>query len=176
MTAPVISHPAARRRSRARLHPVPTPVAGELPLTLTISIDGGGAAQRDRLLSVLRELVSVAGAEADVAVLAPADAEPVTDPGVVVVDPKPRAAFRDGRLLDLSRLEYDLLLFFAEHPRQVFTRGQLLARVWGHVHTGARTVDVHISRLRTKLADHELITTVYGIGYRLADAAPVRVV
>ena len=174
MTASVISHPAARRRSRARLRPVPAPVAGELPLTLTISIEGGGAAQRDRLLAVLRELVSVAGAEADIAVLGRPDAEPVAGPGVVFIDPKPRAAFRDGRLLDLSRLEYDLLLFFAEHPRQVFTRAQLLAQVWGHVHTGARTVDVHISRLRTKLDDPDLITTVYGVGYRLADDAPVR--
>jgi DNA-binding response OmpR family regulator len=42
------------------------------------------------------------------------------------------------------------------------------------VHTGARTVDVHISRLRTKLDDPALITTVYGVGYRLADDAPVR--
>jgi DNA-binding response OmpR family regulator len=97
------------------------------------------------------------------------------EPGVHL-DAEPRAAFRDGRLLDLSRLEYDLLLFLAQHPRQIFSRAQLLARVWGHVHTGARTVDVHISRLRHKLGEPELISTVYGVGYRLADAAPVRVV
>ncbi|MFG1603786.1 winged helix-turn-helix domain-containing protein [Actinoplanes sp. NPDC049265] len=145
------------------------------PLTVTISIDGGEGENRERILAALRELVSLAGPAADIALRAPVEV-PSGEPGVISLDPAPRAAFRDGRLLDLSRLEYDLLLFFAEHPRQVFTRAQLLSRVWGHVHTGVRTVDVHISRLRTKLDDPELITTVYGVGYRLADSAPVRVV
>jgi two-component system response regulator MtrA len=172
MSAPALAPPATRR-TRARLRPVPDPFAAVdgATLTVTISIDGGGAG-RDRVLAALRDLVAVAGADADIAVRGP---EPEPDTGLIVLDPKPRAAFRDGRLLDLSRLEYDLLLFFAEHPRQVFTRAQLLARVWGHVHAGARTVDVHISRLRTKLDDPELITTVYGVGYRLADGAPVKV-
>ena len=80
---------------------------------------------------------------------------------------------RDGWPLRLSRLEYDLLLFLARHPRQVFGRSQLLARVWGHTHATARTVDVHVSRLRTKLGDQNLITTVYGLGYRLADDAAI---
>ncbi|MEV6489195.1 winged helix-turn-helix domain-containing protein [Actinoplanes sp. NPDC051633] len=172
----------ATERPRRRLHAVPTtatvvtedPPAQAGPVTVTISIDGGAPESRDRVLAALRELVSAVGPGADVALRAPIEAS-LGEPGVISLDPAPRAAFRDGRLLDLSRLEYDLLLFFAEHPRQVFTRAQLLARVWGHVHTGARTVDVHISRLRTKLADHELITTVYGIGYRLADSAPIRV-
>jgi len=172
MSAPALARPATRRRGRARLHPVPDPfpVADGGPLTVTISIDGSGAG-RDRVLAALRDLVALAGADADIAVRGP---DPEPDTGLIVLDPKPRAVFRDGELLDLSRLEYDLLLFFAEHPRQVFTRGQLLARVWGHVHTGVRTVDVHISRLRTKLDDPDLITTVYGVGYRLADGAPVK--
>jgi two-component system response regulator MtrA len=189
LTAPPTRAPHEHRR--ARLHAVPGPafdataagavapvdaaaVAGAAPMTVTISIDGGAGENRDRLLAALHELVSLAGPAADVAFRAPADI-PLGEPGVISLDPAPRAAFRDGKLLDLSRLEYDLLLFFAEHPRQVFTRAQLLARVWGHVHTGVRTVDVHISRLRTKLDDPELITTVYGVGYRLADSAPVRV-
>ena len=187
MTAPAVAltNPAvaltdpAVERPRRRLHAVPgtatedPPAAG--PLTVTISIDGGAPESRDRVLAALRELVTAAGPGADVALHAPVQA-PLSEPGVISLDPAPRAAFRDGRLLDLSRLEYDLLLFFAEHPRQVFTRAQLLSRVWGHVHTGVRTVDVHISRLRTKLADPDLITTVYGVGYRLADDAPIRVV
>ena len=56
------------------------------------------------------------------------------------------------------------------------TRSRLLTQVWGRVHTGARTEDVHISRLRHKLGESELITTVYGVGYRLADDAPITVV
>jgi DNA-binding response OmpR family regulator len=67
------------------------------------------------------------------------------------------------------------LLFLTAHPRQVFSRSQLLAQVWGHTHTTARTVDVHVSRLRHKLGDQDLITTVYGLGYRLADDAPITV-
>jgi DNA-binding response OmpR family regulator len=51
----------------------------------------------------------------------------------------------------LTRRECDLLLLLAEHPRQVFTRPQLLDRVWGHFHTSPRSVDVHIRRLRVEL-------------------------
>ena len=61
-------------------------------------------------------------------------------------------------------------------PHRVFTRLQLLASVWGYEHAVARTVDVHVRRLRAKLgADAPLVTTVYGVGYRLADEARVRV-
>jgi DNA-binding response OmpR family regulator len=174
MSAPVVAETSTRRPGR-RLRAVPHPA--ETPLTVTISIDGGAPAGRDRILAALRDLVSAAGADA--VSLLPVDPPPAPGPvsgaGLITLEPKPRAAFRRGRLLELSRLEFDLLLFFATHPRQVFTRSQLLAQVWGHVHTGARTVDVHISRLRTKLGDPELITTVYGVGYRLADDAPIAV-
>jgi DNA-binding response OmpR family regulator len=57
----------------------------------------------------------------------------------------------------------------------VFSRSQLLLQVWGHTHTTNRTVDVHVSRLRTKLSEPEVVTTVYGLGYRLADDAAVTV-
>jgi hypothetical protein len=97
-------------------------------------------------------------------------------PGIRL-EPGPRTLAVGGRRIELSRMEYDLLLFLARHPSQVFSRNQLLAQVWGHTHTGARTVDVHVSRLRTKLgADTDVIATVYGLGYRLADHAAVTVV
>ena len=69
----------------------------------------------------------------------------------------PGAARR--RPLPLTRLEFDLLLFLADNPRRVFTRAQLLTAVWGYEHTGERTVDVHVRRLRVKIgvagpADH----------------------
>jgi DNA-binding response OmpR family regulator len=155
-------------------------VPSDPPLTVTISIDGGAPASRDRLLAALRDLVSVAGASAEVSLQpdtgSAARPEQIGRHGSAIrVEPEPRAAFRAGHLLDLSPLEFDLLVFFAAHPRQVFTRSQLLTQVWGHVHTGARTVDVHISRLRNKLGEPELITTVYGVGYRLADDAPITV-
>lgn len=96
--------------------------------------------------------------------------------GGVLVDDAAHSVSSDGERVDLCRREYELLLFLAEHPRQVFTRGQLLAAVWADSFTGPRTVDVHVNRLRTKLGRRdELITTVRGIGYRLADDARVAV-
>ena len=85
-----------------------------------------------------------------------------------------RQVLLDGGMLPLTRLEFDLLLFLAEHPRRVFTRAQLLTGVWGYEHTGERTVDVHVRRLRVKLGGGlPLITTVYGVGYRLSDDARI---
>jgi hypothetical protein len=183
MSAPVIAGPSAGTRPasarpgylgrpRARLRPAPEAPAAD-PVTVTITIDGGSPAGRERVLGALRELVDVAGEDAAVAITA--EPGPLPPTGSIRLDPEPRTVVRDGRPLHLSRLEYDLLLFLARHPRQVFSRGRLLAQVWGHVHTTARTVDVHVSRLRTKLGDQDLITTVYGLGYRLADDAQITV-
>ena len=74
-----------------------------------------------------------------------------------------------GRPLDLTYMEYELLKFFATHPAKVFTREQLLSRVWGYeYYGGARTVDVHVRRLRAKLGEEHanLIQTVRSVGYR----------
>jgi DNA-binding response OmpR family regulator len=128
------------------------------------ALDGG----RDDVLDALRRLVAAAGG-------APAGLHSATDPNGVRIHPGTRAVTRAGAEVTLSRLEYDLLLFLARHPRRVFTRSQLLHQVWGHAHTSARTVDVHVSRLRSKLGEPPLVTTVYGIGYRLADEALVTV-
>ena len=66
-------------------------------------------------------------------------------------------------------MEYELLKFFVTHPGKVFTREQLLSRVWGYeYYGGARTVDVHVRRLRAKLGEEHanLIQTVRSVGYR----------
>jgi hypothetical protein len=85
-------------------------------------------------------------------------------------------ALLGGDPLVLTRREYELLLFLAGRPGRVFTRPQLLKWVWGHdVISGERTVDVHVRRLRSKLADGPVITTVRGIGYRLDQADRVAV-
>ena len=71
--------------------------------------------------------------------------------------------------LDLTYMEYELLKFFVTHPSKVFTREQLLSRVWGYeYYGGARTVDVHVRRLRSKLGEEHanLIQTVRSVGYR----------
>lgn len=160
MTALAIAHPIA---APAHLRPVPD-LPPDPPVTLTISIAGGTAHGRDCVIEALRGLVDGAGVRVTVD----------QGPSSIVLDPLARTAVRHDRgKLELSRLEFDLLLFLARHPRQVFSRSQLLTQVWGHTHTTDRTVDVHVSRLRTKLDDPEIVTTVYGLGYRLADDAGV---
>ncbi|HHC07394.1 MAG TPA: response regulator transcription factor [Actinobacteria bacterium] len=74
-----------------------------------------------------------------------------------------------GEPLDLTYMEYELLRFFVEHPRRVWSREQILARVWGYDYFGgSRTVDVHVRRLRAKLGETRAswITTVRSVGYR----------
>jgi DNA-binding response OmpR family regulator len=80
-----------------------------------------------------------------------------------------------GRVLDFTALEFDLLLHFASHPGQVFSRAQLLDAVWGYTHEGyEHTVTTHINRLRAKVESDPLqprfILTVRGAGYKFRDA------
>jgi DNA-binding response OmpR family regulator len=84
-----------------------------------------------------------------------------------------RAAFR-GHPLDLRPREYDLLVYLWRHRGQVFSRQTLLSHVWGYESDiDERTVDVHVRRLRVKLAaidpEAEIILTEWGVGYRLAE-------
>tara|TARA_B110000438_G_scaffold295150_1_gene337693 strand:+ start:297 stop:977 length:681 start_codon:yes stop_codon:yes gene_type:complete len=75
----------------------------------------------------------------------------------------------EGNPLDLTYMEYELLRFLATRPGKVFTRETLLSRVWGYdYYGGARTVDVHVRRLRAKLGEEHanLISTVRSVGYR----------
>jgi two-component system, OmpR family, alkaline phosphatase synthesis response regulator PhoP len=82
-------------------------------------------------------------------------------------------AMLEDRPLDLTYMEYELLRFLAASPGQVFTREVLLNRVWGYeYYGGARTVDVHIRRLRAKMGEEHssLISTVRGVGYKLGQS------
>ena len=87
---------------------------------------------------------------------------------------KRQVRYRDAAL-DFTALEFDLLLYFAQHPGHVFSRAQLLNAVWGYTHDGyEHTVTTHINRLRAKLeADPmrpALILTVRGAGYKMREA------
>lgn len=82
-------------------------------------------------------------------------------------------AMLEDRPLDLTFMEYELLRFLASSPGQVFTREVLLNRVWGYEYFGgARTVDVHVRRLRAKMGEEHasLISTVRGVGYKLGQS------
>ena len=91
--------------------------------------------------------------------------------GDLLIDSGRREASRRGLTLKLTTLEFDLLWFFAAHPNRVFTRHELMDRVWGYtsaLDTG--TVTVHIRRLRAKIEDDPShpchLETVWGTGYR----------
>lgn len=77
-----------------------------------------------------------------------------------------------GRSVNLRFKEYELLLLMATNPGRVYTREQLLERIWGYDYLGGtRTVDVHIRRLRSKIEDrgHQFIETVWNVGYKFKD-------
>ncbi|MFI6016879.1 winged helix-turn-helix domain-containing protein [Streptomyces sp. NPDC051287] len=95
-------------------------------------------------------------------------------PPLVTVDPVQRTAQVDGRELDLTYLEFELLAHLVAHPNRVHTRDQLVTTVWGYGHVGdGRTVDVHVARLRRKLgAEHRrTIQTVRRVGYKYTPPA-----
>jgi len=98
--------------------------------------------------------------------------EPVrTILGPLEIDTDSRRVLIEGEPVELTAREFDLLHFFARHPGRVFTRGQLLDKVWGYTHEGyEHTVNTHINRLRGKLetdpSHPRFILTVWGVGYR----------
>lgn len=85
------------------------------------------------------------------------------------LNPLTYQAALDGRPLDLTYMEYELLRFLVENQGRVWSRQQLLSKVWGYdYYGGARTVDVHVRRVRAKLGEERAswITTVRSVGYR----------
>ena len=91
--------------------------------------------------------------------------------GAVVLDPVSCTVKIDEHKVDIGHAEYKLLKFFMAHPERVFSRSQLLDKVWGdHVVIEERTVDVHVLRLRKVLKTAEsLIKTVRSVGYMLSE-------
>jgi DNA-binding response OmpR family regulator len=95
------------------------------------------------------------------------------DYGALVLNTETYQALIDGRPLDLTYMEYQLLKFLVSSPGRVFTRETLLSQVWGYdYYGGARTVDVHIRRLRSKLGEEHqgLIRTVRSVGYTFGES------
>lgn len=96
--------------------------------------------------------------------------EPVLTGGRVMVDRGRHVAMIDGVEVDLTAKEFDLLAVLAEEPGRAVPRQELFSRVWDPVWIGSgKTLDVHIATLRKKIGDPDLIETVRGVGYRLAD-------
>jgi two-component system, OmpR family, response regulator MprA len=86
----------------------------------------------------------------------------------LVLDDRAHRVYRDGREIDLTPREYELLVFFLRHPGEVLSQDRLLAAIWGY--RGSKVLDVYVGYLRTKLeseGESRLIHTVRGIGYVL---------
>ena len=101
-----------------------------------------------------------------------AEQEPVLRFPGLSIDPGRREVVTDGRPVDLSALQFDLLLALARSPGRVFSRRQLLETVWGYDYVGdERLVDVHVRTLRRSLGDDaaapRVVGTVRGVGYKL---------
>ena len=99
-------------------------------------------------------------------------AQPVRRFGVLEVDPDGRQAWVEGRAVELTPLEFDLLSVLSERPRLAHSRRQLLESIWGQADAGDdHLVDVHVANLRRKLGDdpsrQRFIVTVRGVGYRM---------
>ena len=93
--------------------------------------------------------------------------------GAITLDVAERAAWRDGKPVELTAKEFDLMALLMQNPGRVYSRENLLNLVWGYEYIGEfRTVDVHIRRLREKLepdpANPEHILTKWGVGYYLS--------
>ncbi|GIW44865.1 MAG: DNA-binding response regulator [Candidatus Binatia bacterium] len=100
----------------------------------------------------------------------------VYERGRLRVDFDRHEVFVEGRLVELSRKEFELLRFFIQNPNRVWDRLQILDMVWGEdTHVEPRTVDVHIRRLRKHIevddAHPQLIVTVRGVGYKFDERA-----
>ena len=103
--------------------------------------------------------------------------EPLIESGGLRIDLTRHEAFVDGKPVDLTAKEFELLLYFARSPGRVHTRAQLLDQVWGYSHSGyEHTVNSHINRLRNKIerdpGNPDYIQTVWGVGYKFADRKP----
>lgn len=89
--------------------------------------------------------------------------------GELLIDKSKREATFSGKKIDLTKLEYDLLLLMAEAPGKPFSREELLNKIWGYEsYPTTRTVDTHILQLRQKTSD-DYVETIRGIGYRFKE-------
>ena len=155
-TARVIQIPSPAHERPPRPEPVPGPPGGTL--LAVVPIPGTGSS------------LAIVGYTVPAADTAPASRAP---DGGLVVDHARRCLWLGGQQIQLTYQEFELLAFLSANPGQVFSRADLLGRVWGQgPKSRTRTVDVHISRLRRKLGPvyGPCLSTEYRIGYRFDPA------
>ncbi|GGP72085.1 winged helix-turn-helix domain-containing protein [Saccharothrix coeruleofusca] len=148
------------------------PDVTSVDVTVVIRLTARSARASDaasRLADALKSALDLPGAEVLV--------DTADEPAVRVLADS-RQVLHRGRSVELTRLEFDLLLHLCRYPRQVHRRSALMNVVWGTTSfVDTRTVDVHVRRIRQKLGDAaSLISTVRGVGYRVDDPRRVLVV
>lgn len=151
------------------------PVAATAEVTVVLRVTSDAAQAPDltaRLIGALRDVVDLPAADLRITTQAgPVDrVAPASDRPLRIMVASRRVLHR-GEPVELTRLEFDLLLFLCRRPNQVHQRAVLMNHVWGTGQFASpRTVDVHVRRIRLKLrADRPLIATVRGVGYRITD-------
>ncbi len=149
------------------------------PLLLVLAEGGFVAVRADwGIADIVRDTAGPAELEARLRLLlARTEGSGVLSTGPLTVDENGYHAAVNGRPLDLTYTEFELLRYLAQHPGRVFSREQLLSDVWGYdYYGGTRTVDVHVRRLRAKLGvEYEsLIGTVRNVGYRFSPTGTQR--
>lgn len=152
--------------------------AAELVVTVRIEADPGRSAELARQIAAALRSVLRPDQDVSLALRGGESSGPVGERAVLIHPPSRTVRWR-GAELDLTRLEFDLLLYLAREPGRIFSRESLLADVWHaarHLRTHTRTLDVHIRRLRDKLGPTRLvINTVRGVGYGLARDADIAI-
>lgn len=168
---------------RIRMRPTYTPIlmltakSGELDRVLGLEMGADDYVTKPfsvlelvaRVKAIFRRVETLASQSA-------AAAGQAIEHGALTIDVERREVRLDGRPIELTATEFDLLRHFASHPGRVFTRAQLLDQVWGYSHSGyEHTVNSHINRLRAKIEANpnrpEFIQTVWGVGYKFRDPA-----
>ncbi|MFD9699873.1 winged helix-turn-helix domain-containing protein [Lentzea sp. NPDC059081] len=135
-------------------------------MRFSITIDTENEETAIRLLAAMKDVG-----------LVQSPAEPVAEAEVRILPHTRQVLLRD-EVVETTRLEFELLLHLCKHPDRVHRRRELLSAVWGidDDYSGARTVDVHVRRVRQKLGDvADVIQTVRGVGYLVASSSRVRV-
>ena len=139
--------------------------ADDHPSALVIDIPAGTSPAVWRLVeqvgATLEELFAAVADQPQVT-------ENKTEAAATCLDLKARSVSRNHDEIHLTRLEFELLAYFARNPSRAINRDELLDNVWNEpAHFSSRTIDVHIRRLRRKLGSGLRLTTVRGFGYRL---------
>jgi len=164
-----------RIRARSRYTPILMLTAKSSELDRVLGLEMGADDYLTKPFSVMELAARVKAILRRVeALAAPHTENKLIECAPMRIDVEKRQVSIGGAQVELTAKEFDLLLHFAENPGRVFTRSQLLDRVWGYTHSGyEHAVNSHINRLRAKIEKNpnqpEYIQTVWGVGYKFRD-------